>query len=109
MPPNPVTVPPMTDDRLALARLLAGNYVEPYLGMPLSEAKAVKSVGLDRARPVVEVELVPLGGDYGRTLAAALEQLLRAQPGLEGRGHRRLEVQSQAVQGQPQPLPGIGT
>jgi ATP-binding protein involved in chromosome partitioning len=98
----------MTDDRLAQARLLAGNYVEPYLGMPLSEAKAVKSVRLDGTRPVVEVELgFPLG-DYGRTLAAALEQHLRAQPGLEEAVVTvGWKVQSQAVQGQLQPLPGI--
>ena len=98
----------MTDDQLAQARLLAGNYVEPYLGMPLGEAKAVKSVRLDGSRPVVELELgFPLG-DYARTLARALEQHLRAQPGL-GEAEVRVgwKVQSQAVQGQLQPLPGI--
>ena len=47
----------MTDDRLAQARLLVGNYVEPYLGMPLANAKAVKSVRLEGRRPLVEVEL----------------------------------------------------
>jgi ATP-binding protein involved in chromosome partitioning len=98
----------MTDDRLAQARLLAGNYVEPYLGTPLSEAKAVKSVRLDGARPLVEVELgFPLG-DYGRTLAGELERHLRAQPGLEDASVTvGWNVQAQAVQGQLQPLPGI--
>ena len=99
----------MTDDRLAQARLLAGNYVEPYLGMPLSEAKAVKSVRLDGTRPVVEVELgFPLG-DYGRTLAATLEQHLRAAARPRGRGRSPSagRSQAQAVQGQLQPLPGI--
>jgi ATP-binding protein involved in chromosome partitioning len=106
--PQPRDGSTMTDDRLAQARLLAGNYVEPYLGMPLGEAKAVKSVRLDGARPVVDVELgFPLG-DYGRTLAAALEQQLRAQPGLEEAVVTvGWKVQSQAVQGQLQPLPGI--
>ena len=32
---------------IAQARLVVGNYVEPYLGMPLADAKAVKSVRLD--------------------------------------------------------------
>jgi ATP-binding protein involved in chromosome partitioning len=98
----------MTDDQLAQARLLAGNYVEPYLGMPLGEAKAVKSVRLDGSRPVVEVQLgFPLGG-YARTLATALEQHLRSHPGLgEAVVTVGWEVLSQAVQGQLQPLPGI--
>ena len=39
----------MTDDRVREARLVVGNYVEPYLGTPLSDAKAVKSVRLDGA------------------------------------------------------------
>ena len=98
----------MTDDRLAQARLLAGNYVEPYLGTPLSEAKAVKSVRLDGSRPIVELELgFPLG-DYARTLAGEVERHLRAQPGLEDASVTvGWNVQSQAVQGQLQPLPGI--
>jgi ATP-binding protein involved in chromosome partitioning len=98
----------MTDDLLAQARLLAGNYVEPYLGMPLGDAKAVKSVRLDGSRPVVEVELgFPLG-EYAATLAGALQQQLRTQPGLaEAVATVGWKVQSQAVQGQLQPLPGI--
>ena len=52
----------MQDDRLAQARLLVANYVEPYLGMPLGAAKAVKSVRFEAGRPLVEVELgFPLG------------------------------------------------
>jgi len=98
----------MTDDRLAQARLLAGNYVEPYLGMPLSEAKAVKSVRLDGARPIVEIELGFPVGDYGRTLAGELERHLRAHPGLgDAAVTVGWNVEAQAVQGQLQPLPGI--
>jgi ATP-binding protein involved in chromosome partitioning len=98
----------MTDDRLAQARLLAGNYVEPYLGMPLSEAKAVKSVRLDGSRPVVELELgFPLG-PYAQALAAAVRERLRGTPGL---GDAEVvvgwEVRAQPAQGQLQPLPGI--
>jgi ATP-binding protein involved in chromosome partitioning len=98
----------MSDDRLAQARLFAGNYVEPYLGMPLGDAKAVKSVRLDGGHPVVELELgFPLGG-YARTLAADVERHLRAQPGLgDAVVTVGWTVQSQAVQGQLQPLPGI--
>jgi ATP-binding protein involved in chromosome partitioning len=76
--------------------------------MPLGDAKAVKSVRLDGSRPVVEVELGFPVGDYGRTLATALEQHLRAAPGLaEAAVAVTWKVQSQAVQGQLQPLPGI--
>ncbi|HEX9207500.1 MAG TPA: iron-sulfur cluster carrier protein ApbC [Steroidobacteraceae bacterium] len=108
MPPPRFQTVPMTDDRLAQARLLVGNYVEPYLGMPLADAKAVTSVRSEAAGPVVEVELgFPLG-DYARTLAAGLRERLRAAPGLQGAevtvGWR---VQAQQVQGQAQPLPGI--
>ena len=72
----------MQDERLAQARLLVANYVEPYLGMPLGAAKAVKSVRLEAGRPMVEVELgFPVGG-YARTLAAELETLLHQAPGL---------------------------
>ena len=62
----------MTDDRIAQARLLAGNYVEPYLGTPLADAKAVKSVRLDGSRVLVEVELGFPAGGYAQTLAADL-------------------------------------
>ncbi len=99
----------MPDDRFAQARLVVGNYVEPYLGLPLTDAKAVKSVRLDGGKLVVEVELgFPLGG-YAQVLAATLQQLLAVEPGLGDAvvtvGWR---VQSHAVQGQLQPLPGIG-
>jgi ATP-binding protein involved in chromosome partitioning len=76
--------------------------------MPLGDAKAVKSVRLDGSRPLVELELgFPLG-NYARTLAAEVERHLRAQPGLgEAVVTVGWKVQSQAVQGQLQPLPGI--
>jgi ATP-binding protein involved in chromosome partitioning len=96
------------DDQLAQARLLAGNYVEPYLGMPLGEAKAVKSVRLDGTRLLVELELgFPLG-TYAQTLAAAVRDTLRAAPGLgEAEVTVGWRVQPQQVQGQLAPLPGI--
>ncbi len=98
----------MTDAQLAQARLLAGNYVEPYLGMLLGDAKAVKSVRWDAGRPRVEVELGFPVGDYARTLAAALEARLREAPGLgDAVVTVTWRVESQAVQGALQPLPGI--
>ena len=66
--------PEMTDDRVAAARLIVGNYVEPYLGMPLGDAKAVKSVRLEAGRPRVEVELGFPAGRWARTLAAGTSQ-----------------------------------
>ena len=98
----------MTDDRIREARLVVGNYVERHLGMPLGDAKAVKSVRLEDGIAVVGVELGFPAGRYGRELAADLERLLAAHPGV---GPARVEVSwqvaAQAVQGGLQPLPGI--
>jgi ATP-binding protein involved in chromosome partitioning len=98
----------MQDELLAQARLLAGNYVEPYLGMPLAVAKAVKSVRLEAGRPVVQVELgFPLGS-YAGTLAGELQSLLRAHSGLaEANVTVEWRVAAHPAQGQLQPLPGI--
>ncbi len=98
----------MTDDRVSEARLVVGNYVEPYLGMPLSDAKAVKSVRLDGATLVVEVVLgFPLGS-YREELARVLEARLATGPGAGGvRVEVTWEVPAQPVPGGRQPLPGI--
>ena len=98
----------MQDDRLAQARLLVANYVEPYLGMPLGAAKAVKSVRLEAGRPLVEVELGFPPGGYARTLAAELQALLRQAPGLgDATVTVGWQVATHVAQGQLQPLPGI--
>jgi ATP-binding protein involved in chromosome partitioning len=98
----------MTDDRIAQARLLAGNYVEPYLGMPLGEAKAVKSVRLDGSRPIVELDLgFPLGG-YAQALAATVRDLLRRDPALaEAEVTVTWHVPVGPVQGALAPIAGI--
>jgi ATP-binding protein involved in chromosome partitioning len=98
----------MQDELLAQARLLAGNYVEPYLGMPLAAAKAVKSVRLDGGRPVIEVELGFPAGSYARTLEAELQSLLRAEPALAAATVTvGWKVAAHPAQGQLAPLPGI--
>ncbi|MDH5274778.1 MAG: iron-sulfur cluster assembly protein, partial [Gammaproteobacteria bacterium] len=98
----------MLDDRLAQARLLVANYVEPYLGMPLGAAKAVKSVRLEAGRPLVEVELGFPAAGYARTLAAELQALLRQAPGLaDATVTVGWQVAPHVAQGQLQPLPGI--
>jgi ATP-binding protein involved in chromosome partitioning len=98
----------MQDEVLAQARLLAGNYVEPYLGMPLAAAKAVKSVRLESGRPVVEVELGFPAGRYVDDLAGELQTALRGHPGLaEARVTVSWSVATHPAQGQLQPLPGI--
>jgi ATP-binding protein involved in chromosome partitioning len=98
----------MIDDRVREARLVVGNYVEPYLGMPLDDAKAVKSVRLDAGIIVAEVVLgFPLG-PYRDELAAALTRRLAEMAGAPPvRIDVRWEVEAQAVQGSLQPLPGI--
>ena len=99
----------MTDDRVREARRVVENYVEPHLGMPLGDAKAVKSVRLEGGTAVVEVELGFPAGRYGPELAAALERRAggparaSAPPGWMS----RWPVAAQAVQGGLQPLPGI--
>mgnify|MGYP003503194745 FL=1 len=98
----------MQDDRLAQARLLVANYVEPYLGMPLGAAKAVKSVRFEAGRPLVEVELGFPAGGYVNTLAAELQALLRQAPGLgDAAVTVDWQVATHVAQGQLQPLPGI--
>ncbi len=98
----------MTDDRASAARLLVGNYVEPHLGIPLADAKAVKSVRLDGGGVVVELELGFPAGRWQGELARALEERLAADPGVgPARVEVRWQVRSQPVQGQLQPLPGI--
>ena len=98
----------MTVDRVREARLLVGNYVEPHLGMPLDDAKAVKSVRSEDGRVLVEVELgFPLARGSAE-LAANLEALLAARPDI---GPARVvvswKVAAHAVQGGLKPLPGI--
>ena len=95
----------MTDDRVREARLVVGNYVEPYLGTPLSEAKAVKSVRLDGTTVLAEVTLgFPLG-PYGAELARTLEERLGG--GGAARVDVRWEVAAQAAPAGRPPLPGI--
>jgi ATP-binding protein involved in chromosome partitioning len=98
----------MQDDRLAQARLLVGNYVEPYLGMPLADAEAVKSVRLRGQQACVDVELGFPAGAYADELAMELQRLLQAAPGLaDAAVNVTWRVASHPVQGQLQPLPGI--
>ncbi len=98
----------MDDDRARAARLVVGNYVEPHLGMPLADAKAVKSVQLQAEKVLVEVELgFPLGRARAE-LEAILQGLLDATPEVgDSAVSVRWTVASHAVQGGLQPLPGI--
>ena len=98
----------MTDDRVREVRRVVENYVEPCLGAPLSDAKAVTSVRSEAGHTLVEVELGFPAGRYGTELADGLRGLLESAPGagpVEVRVSWR--VRSQAVQGGLQPLPGI--
>jgi ATP-binding protein involved in chromosome partitioning len=98
----------MTDARVAAARLVAGNYVEPFLEMPLGDAKAVKSVQLEGGRVVVAIELGFPADGYVATLAEDLGRRLRETPGVGDSSVRvTWKVAAQAVQGALQPLPGI--
>jgi ATP-binding protein involved in chromosome partitioning len=98
----------MSENRASEARLVVENYVEPYLRMPLGEAKAVKSVKSEGGELQIEVELGFPPGDYAAELAQALESALAAAPGM---GPCKVKVSwsvaAHVVQGQIQPLPGI--
>jgi ATP-binding protein involved in chromosome partitioning len=96
----------MTDHRVSEAHLVVGNYVEPYLGMPLSDAKAVNSVRLDGETVVVEVRLAFPLGPYGEELARALESRLR-DAGVRARVEVSWEVATHAAPAGRPPLPGI--
>ena len=98
----------MTEHRASEVRLVLGNYVEPYLGTPLSDAKAVKSVNFDGETAVVEVELGFPAGGYGPELEAALESLLAAKGLGPSKVRVTWKVVPHAVQGNLTPLPGIG-
>ncbi len=96
----------MTDDRVREARLVVGNYVEPYLGTPLDDVKAVKSVRLDGGTVVAEVALGFPMGPYREELARALEARLEAGGG-QARVEVSWEVAAQAAPAGRQALPGI--
>jgi ATP-binding protein involved in chromosome partitioning len=98
----------MTDDRVREVRRVVENYVEPCLGMPLADAKAVTSVRSGAAGTVVDVELGFPAGRYGAELAARLRALVEAAPGA-GPAEVRVawRVAPQPVQGGLQPLPGV--
>jgi ATP-binding protein involved in chromosome partitioning len=98
----------MTDDRVREARLVVGNYVEPHLGMPLAEAKAVKSVRFEAGRVQVEVEL---GFPYERGRAALEDEIGRLLAGTAGIGPAEVrvgwKVAAQPGDGSRPLLPGI--
>ncbi len=97
----------MTDDRVREARLVVGNYVEPHLGMPLAEAKAVKSVRLEAGTAVVDVELGFPAGRYAPQLAGELEPAAGGRPGAApARVEVTWRVAAQAVQGGLKPPAG---
>ncbi len=100
--------PTMTDDRVSEARLVVGNYVEPYLGMPLSDAKAVKSVRLDGGTLVAEVVAgISARCRTGRSWRRHSRPGSRRCPAAATRGSRSAgEVAAQPVPGGRQPLPG---
>jgi ATP-binding protein involved in chromosome partitioning len=98
----------MTDARVRDARLVVGNYVEPHLGMPLADAKAVKSVRFEGETLRIEVEL---GFPLARARAVLEEELRQLLAGQAGIGPCDVtvgwKVAAQATTGGRPPLPGI--
>jgi ATP-binding protein involved in chromosome partitioning len=95
----------LSQDRVITA--LKG-WTEPYLGLDLVTAQAVRNVSIEGGTLVVELELgFPLGG-YAQELAAEVRRLLSAVAGVQ-----KVEVKvssrilSHAVQRNLTPLPGV--
>ena len=90
-----------------------GSYIDPLLGVSLSEAGALKSVSLEGDRLEIALSVgMPISGGYGDTLANGLHDWLCAEMGetLEGitvgidvDSH----IRSHAVQPGLSPIPGI--
>jgi ATP-binding protein involved in chromosome partitioning len=98
----------MSNGRVAAVRHVAENYVEPYLGLPLGDAKAVKSVRLDGGTVLVEIELGYPAGDHARVLQAALEEHLSRVPAASPiRVDVGWRVEARTAAGKVPPLPGI--
>lgn len=98
----------MTDDRIAAARTVVDNYLEPHVGLPLAGLQAVKSVMFEHGRVNVEVELGFPAGRFAAQLARDIADQLAADPRVGPAAVRvGWRVAAHAVQGQLQPLPGI--
>src|SRR5215469_6582566 len=82
--------------------------VEPHLGTDLVSAGAVRDIAVEGGQVSVTLELgFPLG-DYRDELAADLESVLMAVPGVERASvHPGVAILSHAVQRNLTPLPGI--
>ncbi|AMN46304.1 ATPase [Steroidobacter denitrificans] len=98
----------MSTQREAALRSAMETYTDPYLGIDLASAGAVKSVEIDGDRAVVLVTLCFPAGTYGTELAAALRE--RAL-GIEGIRQADIQVDwqigSHAVKHNLKPIQGI--
>ncbi|HEY0973326.1 MAG TPA: iron-sulfur cluster carrier protein ApbC [Solimonas sp.] len=94
----------MTRDRL-LALLDAD--VHPLLGRSWSAAGAVRAAALDGARARVELELGFPAAGLRDALASALGERIRGELGVAAEVQVRWRIDSQAVQKNLKPLPGI--
>jgi ATP-binding protein involved in chromosome partitioning len=94
-------------DRAALEAALR-NDIDPWLGCDLYTAKAVRELVADGGRVRVRVELGFPPGGYAAELAARLERVLGAVPGVEAVDAQvGWKVIAHAVQRQLQPMAGI--
>jgi len=99
--------PDSTVQESQLHGLLAG-YVDPYLGITLASAGALKAVQVTDGAAVIAVELGFPAGRYADELAAELERLARSLPWLQqARVTVSWRVASHSVQNNLKPVQGI--
>jgi ATP-binding protein involved in chromosome partitioning len=90
-----------------LRRLLA-SYVDPYLGLTLDAAGAIKSVNVVNDEATVAIELGFPAGRYASELTAQLEQRARGLSWLKRvHVHVSWQVASHSVQNNLKPIQGI--
>ncbi|MGH2443762.1 MAG: iron-sulfur cluster carrier protein ApbC [Chloroflexota bacterium] len=81
---------------------------EPYLGMDLVSANAVRDIRVQDGRVAVDVELGFPSGDYPSQLAGTLRELVRKLPGVrEAEVQVGTQILSHAVQRNLTPLKGV--
>jgi ATP-binding protein involved in chromosome partitioning len=87
---------------------LVAAYREPYLGLTLGEAQAIKGVRVAAGDAVVTIELGFPAARYAAQLAAELEQRMRALPWMrQARVEVTWQVASHSVQQNLKPVQGI--
>jgi len=89
-------------------RSLLGSYIDPYLGLTLDTAGAVKTVQVANGEAAVTIELGFPAGHYASELAAELERRARSLPWVrQAQVEVTWRIASHSVQNNLKPVQGI--